>query len=153
MNHNPNHNAKQHQDNPGGNKALSGIRQTRPRRLVMAVLETAEQPLSAVEIQLRMEKTGEKVWLSTVYRILDLLVDRGIVLKSTLLDQDMAVYGLNRYEHKHFAVCVDCHKIIAMENCPMTDFQPGIKDSNFHVIGHKIEIYGYCRDCSKNRRH
>lgn len=133
--------------------AMAQIKQTKPRRQVLAVLEMAEQPLSAVEIQSRAEKAGDKVWLSTIYRVLDLFVERDIAIKSTLLDQDMAVYGLNRYDHKHYAVCVGCHKIIAMGNCPMADFDPMLKDSQFRVIGHKIEIYGYCNDCQEKQNH
>lgn len=146
-----------HTDNPlKGNThsistAMTGIRQTKPRKQVLSVLEKAEQPISAVEIQSRAEKDGDKIWLSTIYRILELFVERDIVIKSTLLDQDMAVYGLNRYEHKHYAICVGCHKIVAMNNCPMADFDPSLKDSRFRVIGHKIEIYGYCKDCLAKR--
>jgi Fur family ferric uptake transcriptional regulator len=153
---NPNQYINQHQDtakNDSIHIAMSQIKQTKPRRQILAVLEQAEQPLSAVEIQSRAENSGDKIWLSTVYRVLDLFVERDIAIKSTLLDQDMAVYGLNRYEHKHYAVCVGCHKIVAMSNCPMADFDPMLKDSRFRVIGHKIEIYGYCNECQDKRDH
>ena len=132
-------------------KKLADIKQTRPRKLVITVLQEAKTPMSAVQIQSEIEKKGENVWLSTVYRFLDLLVERDIVIKSTVLDQEQSVFGLNRYEHTHYAVCVSCHMIIPMDNCPMarSDFNPGLKDKNFKVIGHKIELYGYCNQCQE----
>ncbi len=63
------------------------------------------------------------------------------------MNSEMAVYELNRFEHKHYAVCMSCRKIIAMDNCPMETFIPKLEDENFHVMGHNLEIFGYCKDC------
>lgn len=134
-------------------KKLSKIKQTKPRRLVMDVLREAEKPLSAVQILVEIEKTGEQIWLSTIYRILDLFVEKNIAIKSTLLDQDQAVYGLNQYQHTHYAVCIGCHRIITMDNCPIAcdSFEPSLREDGFRITGHKIELYGYCSECDKKR--
>lgn len=126
----------------------AGLKKTKPRECVLSVLEHAQKPLSAMEICSEIEKGGNTVWLSTVYRILELLVEKGIVIKLSVMNSEMAVYELNRYKHKHYAVCLNCHKIVSMENCPMEKFMPKLRDEDFHVTGHNLEIYGYCKDCS-----
>lgn len=126
----------------------SGMKRTKPREIVFSVLEHAEKPLSAAEISSKIEKSGESVWLSTIYRILELFVKKGVVVKIAIMNNEMAHYELNRFQHKHYAVCLGCHKIISMDNCPMEKFIPKIEDDNFHVIGHNIELYGYCGKCS-----
>ena len=126
----------------------SGLKRTKPREQVLAVLEQAAKPLSAMEICSEIEKNGESAWLSTVYRILELFVNKGMALKIAMMNSDMALYELNRYQHKHYAVCMSCQKIFPMENCPMEKFIPKIQDKDFRVIGHNLEVYGYCKDCA-----
>jgi Fur family ferric uptake transcriptional regulator len=128
-----------------------GIRKTKQRKAVLAVLEGAARPLSASDICSQTEKNGETVWLSTVYRILELLVKKGAVAKITVMNSDMALYEVNRFQHKHYAICVSCRKIISMNNCPMEQFIPKLEDDDFHVTGHNLEIYGYCKDCGGKR--
>jgi Fur family ferric uptake transcriptional regulator len=125
----------------------SGFKKTKQRQSVLAVLEQSESPLSAADIYSLTQKNGDVVWLSTIYRILELFVKKGIVTKVSVMNNDFALYEINRFKHKHYAVCVSCHKVIQMDNCPMEKFIPHLEDGNFHVTGHNIEIYGYCKDC------
>lgn len=127
----------------------AGIKKTKQRELVLRILENAAAPLTVLDIFNRIEKDKESVWLSTVYRILDLFVARDIVVKTTVMDSDMAFYEINRHKHRHYAVCVDCHKIVEFSDCPITEFKPRLSDGEFRVLGHKVEMYGYCRDCGK----
>jgi len=129
----------------------AGMKKTKPRECVLSVLEHADSPISAMDICSRIEKEGSTVWLSTVYRILELLVKNGTVIKNTIMDNDMAVYELNRNHHKHYAICVNCHKIIPMDNCPMEEFVPKLEDTDFRILGHKVEMYGYCKECDTHK--
>ena len=124
-----------------------GIKRTKQRESVLSILESALEPLSAAEISSKMEEEGEKVWMSTVYRALEVFVKNDLVIKTNVLNSEMAVYELNRFEHKHYAVCISCHKLISMDNCPMDKFIPELQDEDFKVLGHNLEIFGYCKDC------
>ncbi|MHB8061313.1 MAG: transcriptional repressor [Ruminiclostridium sp.] len=48
-----------------------------------------------------------------MYRVLELFVKKGVVIKTNVMNNEMAVYELNRFKHKHYAVRMNCHKIIA----------------------------------------
>ncbi len=125
----------------------AGIKRTKQREGVLFVLENSIQPLSATEICAKMETGGDSAWLSTVYRILEVFVNKGIVKKTNILNNEMAVYELSRNNHKHYAVCMNCHKVIAMDHCPLEGFTLQLNDKDFHVMGHNLEIYGLCKDC------
>ncbi|NJP41040.1 transcriptional repressor [Oscillospiraceae bacterium HV4-5-C5C] len=125
----------------------AGVRKTRQREAIWDVLQQASAPLSARDIAARLGAEGAEAWLSTVYRTLDLLVSRGSVTRIARLDSDMAVYSLQHAGHRHYAVCLKCHKIIPMTNCPMDEFIPRLEDRNFLVLGHQLELYGYCSSC------
>ena len=124
-----------------------GIKRTQQRESVLSILEEALEPLSVTEIYSKMEEDGKTVWMSTVYRALEVFVKNNIVIKTNMLNSEMVVYELNRFEHKHYAVCISCHKMISMDNCPMDKFIPQLKDEDFKVMGHNLEIFGYCKDC------
>lgn len=125
----------------------AGLKRTRQREGVLAVLEQANKPLSAAEICSKLEENGEKAWLSTVYRILELFVEKEMAVKTSVMNSDVAVYELNRYKHKHYAVCIGCHKMIGMNNCPMDAFIPELDEQNFRVVGHNLQVFGFCKDC------
>ena len=124
-----------------------GLKKTKSREKVLCVLQQAKKPISATEIYKVLGQEEEGVWLSTVYRTLDCFVEKGMVLKTTVLDNEMALYEINHYGHRHYAVCLECHKVVAMDNCPLEKFVPHLDESDFDVMGHKIEMYGYCKNC------
>ena len=128
-----------------------GMKKTKQRVCVYSVLEQADAPLSAAEIYRQIDRAGLEISLSTVYRILEFFVKEDIALKTMILDNDMAVYIFNRNQHKHYAVCMNCHKVIELENCPLENFVPKLADGEFHVLGHRLELYGYCKDCEEKR--
>ena len=128
-----------------------GLKRTKQRESVLAILKESTQPMSAQEISARISKEGGGAWLSTVYRVLELFVEKKLAIKTSIMNSETAVYELNREHHRHYAVCIGCHKMIPMENCPMESFIPKIKDKEFQVIGHNLEVYGYCKDCAAKK--
>ena len=129
-----------------------GIKWTKQRKCVYTVLKEATEPLSAVQIYHLAERLadGEEYAVSTIYRILAAFEERGMVSKTTWMGDGTIVYELNRGEHTHYAVCLECHKRIALQSCPFAHMHLEQDAGDFTVTGHKLELYGYCRDCRKN---
>jgi len=138
----------------------TGIKWTRQRKDVYQVLFDADEPMTAQEIYQRTfaGKQSNGYALSTIYRILAVFEGNGLVLKSTYMDDNIVVYELDRGEHTHYAVCLNCHKRIPLQSCPLTHiYAPGRRDAvnvdtdageqGFLVTGHKLELYGYCKEC------
>lgn len=137
-----------------------GIKWTKQRKCVYQILSEAVEPLSAQQIyMLSAGKAPQDAYaLSTIYRILAFFEENGLVSSTTWIGDDTVVYELDRGEHTHYAVCLDCHRRIALHSCPLSighfGHRHGDQDgelSDFTVIGHKIELYGYCSACSANR--
>lgn len=121
----------------------SGLKHTRQRGQVMELLEKAEKPLSAVDIA----KEAGAISLSTVYRILDSFEDCHLVEKITLPSCDTAFYKLSSGTHTHYATCLSCHKQIPLSFCPIEELKLVEDNEEFTITGHKLELYGYCREC------
>lgn len=140
-----------------------GIKWTRQRKCVYQILLDAHEPLSAHQIYHQaLQLVPEDAYaLSTIYRILAAFEENGLVSSTTWMGDDTVVYELEKGEHRHFAVCLECHKRIPFHGCPFSlghehdghdhdhEEDEGLRD--FTVTGHKIELYGYCSNCGKNR--
>lgn len=131
-----------------GNDWPQGLKRTKTRESVLTELREANTPLSALDLYTSLLNQGVSIAQSTVYRTLETLVEHDLVLKDSMLDAGLVVYELNRDMHKHYAICLGCHKVIALEDCPIEASLAGICVPGFTVEGHKLEIYGYCEACA-----
>ncbi len=140
------------------NNLPQGIKWTKQRKDIFHVLQCANKPLSAYDIYQEILVKGEVDMsgfaISTVYRSLAVFEEKGLVEKSVLLGSDTAVYELTEGKHKHYAVCLSCHKLVPLKHCPFEHVAHDhmeSEDGDFVVTGHKLELYGYCRECTINK--
>ncbi len=130
-----------------------GLKKTRQRVDIYKVLYSSDQPLSAAEIFTLLDgnESKEKYAFSTVYRNLLAFEKAGIITKNVLSREDNALYEIKNETHKHFAVCMNCHRKIPIRSCPIHEITHDLEKSlsGFKVTGHQLEIYGYCSDCQK----
>lgn len=126
-----------------------GIKWTRQRKCIYRILWNAEEPLNAARIYhlAEQEAEGKEYAPSTVYRILAVFEEQGLVEKTIGMGDGTAVYALNRGGHTHYAVCLQCHRRIPLQNCPFAHMHLEKETEDFTVVNHKLELYGYCRDC------
>ncbi len=66
--------------------------------------------------------------------------------------------GVILYEHRHLGqhhdhmICTKCRKILEFEEVQIEQLQIKIAAAHgFHMLQHKLEIYGICTDCLKER--
>lgn len=128
-----------------------GVKWTKQRKAVYEVLWNASEPLNAVQIYNLVEKSEDATYaVSTIYRILSAFEEKNLVSKTTWMGDGTVVYELNRGEHTHYAVCLECHKRIALQSCPFAHAHMEQETGDFTVTGHKLELYGYCKECKKS---
>lgn len=124
------------------------IKITKQRKSILEILENIDKPLAAEEIHTRLSDDTE-MDLSTVYRNLNLLEEKNVLLKSSA--NGISFYQLNNEDHKHFITCNICHKKFIIENCPVHDLEDIIEDeTGFIIKGHNFEFSGICPDCQKD---
>ena len=126
-----------------------GLKWTKQRKCVYRVLKEAKEPLNAIQIYNLAEKQadGEDYAVSTIYRILAAFEEKGLVEKTTWMGDGTVVYELKREEHTHYAVCLECHKRIPLQKCPFAHLHLEKENGDFTITSHKLELYGYCKDC------
>ena len=128
-----------------------GLKRTKSREAVMEELEKEQLPVTALYLFEKLQQGKEPIWLSTIYRVLESFVGKNAVVKSMPTDSTKAVYEWNRHTHMHYAVCVDCHSMVPIRDCPFEYVIPPVADGDFHIVGHNLELFGYCDKCFRKK--
>lgn len=130
-----------------------GLKYTKQRASILKILTESEQPVSAEQVFIALQKNSVNANLSTVYRILESLASRGIVQKTSIGSDTKALFEMNSSVHKHRMICINCREMTAVEGCPLEEYEKMLMDrTGFDVTGHKLEIYGYCEKCRKSKK-
>lgn len=120
-----------------------GLKCTHQRLDVLGTLINANSPMTADMIFSQLNNISR----STVYRILEKLTESGIVIREAFNGSTEMYYEAALMTHRHYAVCLGCHKMQYIDDCPVHD----AKVSHFTVTGHRLELYGYCDECGRSR--
>lgn len=127
-----------------------GIKSTKQRLAVIGELTASASPLTADEIYLKIRDCCDSLSLSTVYRILDILCKKDVVTRSGLMEGGKALFEITPEVHRHNLICLKCHKITPLADCPLSEYESDIeKSTGYHIASHKLEVYGICPECSK----
>src|SRR6202043_2852648 len=127
-----------------------GIRLTRQRRVILQVMDDAEQHLDVDQILERAQRIDPGVHLVTVYRTIDLLKKHGLIDELDLLHLrgDRHYYETHGpRDHIHVA-CLRCGKVREVEG----RLYEQRKEQNARVRRMKVrvsrtEVGGYCAEC------
>ncbi len=131
-----------------------GLKNTPGRRAVLEVLEGSEGPITAEEVYRRIlaaegpgDKTESGVCLSTVYRTLSTLAEKGLLLRSAGREGTLS-YQLKGMGHRHYLICTRCGATVPISGCPLEELERALGDSTgFAITGHSLELYGLCPRC------
>ena len=127
-----------------------GIRLTRQRRVILQVMDEAEQHLDVDQILERGRKIDSGVHLVTVYRTIELLKKHGLIDELDLLH----LRGDRHYyeshgprDHIHVA-CLRCGKVREVESDLFEQLKRQVeRDTGIGITVARVEIGGYCDDC------
>ncbi len=120
-------------------------------KVLEAFLQT-EKHVTVEEVVRLLEGNGWKLETEFVHETLQLMCRFGFAHQSRFDN------GVILYEHRHLGqhhdhmVCTKCRKILEFEEKQIEQLQIKIAAAQgFHMLQHKLEIYGICNSCLQNR--
>ncbi|CAB1064247.1 Ferric uptake regulation protein FUR [Olavius sp. associated proteobacterium Delta 1] len=120
-------------------------------KVLEAFLQT-EKHVSVNELVERLDDNGWRLDSEFVKETLKLMCRFGFARKSRFDN------GMILYEHRHLGqhhdhmVCTKCRKILEFEEEQIEQLQIKIAAAHgFHMLQHKLEIYGICNSCIRDR--
>ena len=126
------------------------LKSTRKRRLLLSILQTEHRAMTA-EGLLEHALPILPMNVSTVYRTLNTLTEKGILTKSLRKD-GRAYFSLQTHDHYHRLVCNVCGCVIAVDSCPLQELEEELeRQTGFTITGHTLEFSGICPACLKKQ--
>jgi Fur family ferric uptake transcriptional regulator len=127
-----------------------GYRNGEARRTVVELLGRQDCCLTAQEIFDGLRADGRQVGIASIYRVLDLLTEKGLLQRVDL------GAGTARYEpvhssgeHHHHLVCDDCGRVEAFADDELERALRKVeRRTGYSVAGHDVVLRGSCRSCS-----
>ena len=119
---------------------------------ILEVFLQTEKHLTVDELIKLLKENGYSFEPDFIRDTLKLMVRFGFAKKNRFNN------GPVRYEHMHLGqhhdhmICTKCRKIVEFREDRLEDLQVQIAAAHgFHMLQHKMEIYGICSECLKNR--
>jgi Fur family transcriptional regulator, ferric uptake regulator len=125
------------------------FRATRQGDAVSAALTATDSFTSAQDLHARLRQQGESVGLTTVYRHLQVLVDRGEVDVLRRDDGETLYRRCATDTHHHHLICRQCGRTVEVAGREIEAWTARVAAAEgFTEVAHTIEIYGTCSDCA-----
>jgi Fur family ferric uptake transcriptional regulator len=119
---------------------------------ILKVFLQSERHLTIDELYQLLKNSGYDFDLDFVTETLSLMCRYGFASKNRFYN------GQIRFEHRHLGqhhdhmICTKCSRIVEFTDNQLEGLQLQIAtDHGFHMLQHKMEIYGICADCIKER--
>ena len=125
----------------------TGVRATRQRAAISALLENLDEFRSAQELHDELRRRGEGIGLTTVYRTLQSMAANGLV-DTLRTDTGESVYRRCSAHHHHHLVCRECGATVEVEGAAAETWAAEVaREHGFSDVSHTIEIFGMCSAC------
>ena len=127
-----------------------GLKSTPQRNELAEWIFRSHAHFSVEDVISDFRKKGKKVSLATVYRMIQTLIDLGI-----LIEHDFGK-GYKSYEHTpghplhDHLICRVCNRIIEFKDKRMEKISRQIAEkNNFRLVSYSFRIFGICQECGK----
>ncbi len=134
---------------------MSSIKNTPARAAIKSIFEKTKKPLLATELIDNLEKIKIKVDRVTVFRNINVLLKNKFI-KRVEFNEGKYRYELSSLPHHHHLICTSCKKIKDIKSDSLHKEIELIKKRvakkyNFRIEDHKLEFFGSCKKCKKQR--
>lgn len=128
------------------------LKSTAQRDTIAKVFFETQRHISVEELYNEVRRRNPRIGYATVYRTMKLLKECGVAAERHFRDGEARYESAQKKHHDHL-ICESCGKIVEFEEPRIEALQEAVaKRLGFRFTGHKMELYGRCRDCQKMHR-
>lgn len=119
----------------------AGLKLTGPRRVILQVLDEAQDHPSVEDVLLRARALNPAISMATVYRTLNMLADANIVLRHDF-KENFARYEVNEQHHDHL-IDIETGTVVEFHDAGLEDLKAEIaRRMGYTLVDHSLALYG-----------
>ena len=127
-----------------------GLKSTAQRDDIAHVFFASRGHISVEELYHEVKQVNSRIGYATVYRTMKLLTECGLAVERHFRDGEARYEGVADGHHHDHLICERCGTIIEFEEARIEALQAEVaRGLGFRLTGHKMELYGLCRECQK----
>lgn len=127
--------------------AQPGLRRTRQRAAISALLGEIDDFRTAQQIHDLLRTKGDTVGLTTVYRTLQAMLEAGEI-DVIRVDSEQLYRRCRTLSHHHHLVCRTCGHTVEIVGSAVEQWaRATAEEHGFREIDHELEIFGLCARC------
>ena len=124
---------------------------TKKQQQILDELNNCAHEVSGQQLHRTLIETSSNMGLTTVYRHLRTLQQKGLV-RCRNLPTGEALYSPVNRDHHHLT-CVDCGQTVVLKSCPIKNIElPKTQTKNFELLFHTLEFFGLCKSCHQRQK-
>ena len=125
------------------------LKSTAQRDFIADTFFKTNTHISLDELLNKVRRKNPNIGYATVYRTMKLLTECGLAIARQFGDGQTRYENLPQDGHHDHMICIKCSRIAEFQNQKIEQLQSdAAKKLGFTVVSHKLEIYGYCSECS-----
>jgi Fur family transcriptional regulator, zinc uptake regulator len=133
--------------------ATRGVALTTLRRQVYALVAASERPIGAYDVLAALEPQRGRVPPTTVYRVLDFLVEHGFVHRIESKNAYFACCEVGRPHQGQFLICDGCGETTEIPGEELAERLASSAPAHGFEVRHQVvELSGLCAACQRDRR-
>jgi Fur family transcriptional regulator, zinc uptake regulator len=132
--------------------AERGLMLTPLRRQVYALVAGAGRPIGAYDLLAALEPERGRVPPTTVYRVLDFLVEHGFVHRIESRNAFFACREIGKPHQSQFLICERCGDTVEIPGNELAERLSSVPTAHgFEVHRQVVELSGLCGDCQAKK--
>jgi len=129
-----------------------GLKYTPERRAILRGIFTLHRHFDVEMLYELLKKRGERISLATLYRLLPLLLESGMIKQATRCDGRVTYEHIFGHRPHHHLVCVSCGRVIEFYDRKMEERLKEIcAGHDFTPLDHRLGVRGLCADCRQDK--
>jgi Fur family transcriptional regulator, ferric uptake regulator len=127
-----------------------GLKSTAQRDDIAHVFFASPGHISVEELYHQVKQVNPHIGYATVYRTMKLLTECGLAVERHFRDAEARYESVAEGHHHDHLICERCGAIVEFEETRIEALQTEVAQRlGFRLTGHKMELYGVCRECQK----
>jgi Fur family ferric uptake transcriptional regulator len=130
------------------------LKRTAQREKILEVFLGAKRHLTVEDLHSLVRYQDPSIGLTTVYRTMKLLCECNLARANYFQEGRVRYEPHYKTAHHDHMICLHCGEALEFVNDQIERLQEKMAIKyGFEMVNHRMEIFGYCRDCRKGKKH